>query len=438
MMISPLLVLIFLLSVGFAVLFMMGTHYLVVRTSGHSGALSVTPDVAAIPTFHFVSPWHAIRTILAVLVLGTTTGIVATRLVYGIGAITNLSNHFPLGIWIGFDVMSGVALAAGGFVITAVAHIFNVERFKPLARPAVLTALLGYVLAVAGLMVDLGRPYNVWRPLAHWQYHSPLWEVGVCVATYTTVLFIEFLPVILERINKIEFITKRLPTVPFYYRLKKVSIVFVILGVVLSTLHQSSLGTLWVLLPTKVHPLWYSVYLPVFFWISAVAAGLTMTIFESTLSSKAFKRGLELDLLADLGLAASILLVIYMIVRGIDLYSRGAWTLLREPTLQTASFWVEMVLGVYIPALLLAIRPLRYKPAVLFSAALMVVLFGITLNRLNVSIISLLPYTGNIYSPSWMELMVTFALVGLGFLVFGQLVKYLPIFPDESEHASGH
>ncbi len=376
--------------------------------------------------------------LLAVLVLGTTTGIVATRFVYGIGAITNLSNQFPLGIWIGFDVMSGVALAAGGFVITAIAHIFNIERFKPLARPAVLTALLGYILAVAGLMVDLGRPYNVWRPLVHWQYHSPLWEVGVCVATYTSVLFTEFLPVILERVNNFEFITRRLPTVPFYHRLKKVSIVFVVLGVVLSTLHQSSLGSLWVLLPTKVYPLWYSIYLPVFFWLSAIAAGLTMTIVESTLSSKAFKRGLELDLLADLALATSVTLVIYLIVRGIDLYSRGAWTLLREPNLQTASFWAEIGLGVIVPAFLFAIRPLRYKPAVLFSGALMVVVFGIILNRLNVSLISLLPYTGQIYSPSWMEVMVTCALVGLGVIVFGQLAKYLPIFPDESEHAPGH
>ena len=437
-MLSPLLLMIFMLSTGFAVVFMMGTHYIVARTNGRSGTLTVTADVAAIPTFHFTSPWHAIRTILAVLVLGTTTGIVATRFVFGIGAITNLSNQFPLGIWIGFDVMSGVALAAGGFVITAMAHIFNIERFKPLARPAVLTALLGYILAVGGLMVDLGRPYNVWRPLVHWQYHSPLWEVGVCVATYTSVLFMEFLPIILERLNDFEFITKRLPIMPIYHRLKKISILFVITGVVLSTLHQSSLGSLWVLLPTKVYPLWYSIYLPVFFWLSAIAAGLTMTIVESTLSSKAFKRGLELDVLADLALITSVVLTIYMIVKGADLYSKGDWTLLRKQNLQTASFFAEMGLGVYVPAVLFAIKPLRYKPAVLFSGALMVVVFGISLNRLNVSLIGLWPYTGRIYTPSWMELMVTTALVGLGVIIFGQLAKYLPIFPDESEHGSSH
>ncbi len=437
-MLSPLLLLIFALSIGFAIVFMMSTHYLVARTGGRSGTMAVTADVAVVPTFHFTSPWHAIRTIIAVLVLGTTTGIVATRFMFGIGAITNLSNLFPLGIWIGFDVMSGVALAAGGFVITAIAHIFNIERFKPLARPAVLTALLGYILAVGGLMVDLGRPYNVWRPLVHWQYHSPLWEVGVCVATYTSVLFMEFLPIILERLSDFEFITKRLPIMPFYHRLKKVSILFVITGVVLSTLHQSSLGSLWVLLPTKVYPLWYSIYLPVFFWLSAIAAGLTMTIVESTLSSKAFKRGLELDVLADLALITSVVLTIYMIVKGADLYSKGDWTLLRKQNLQTASFFAEMGLGVYVPAVLFAIKPLRYKPAVLFGGASMVVVFGICLNRLNVSLIGLWPYTGRIYTPSWMEVMVTIALVGLGVIIFGQLAKYLPIFPDESEHVSGH
>lgn len=438
-MISPLLPMVFLLSMGFAALFVLGTHFLVANRLGRSYSLAVAgTDAVVIPTFHFASPWQVLRAILAVFVLGTTTGIVATRLVYGIGAITNLSNQFPLGIWIGFDVMGGVALAAGGFVIAGAAHIFNIKRIKPLARPAVLTALLGYVLAVGGLMVDLGRPYNVWRPLVHWQIHSPLWEVGVCVATYTTVLFIEFLPVILERVNEFEFITKHLPTVPLYRLLTRFSIVFVILGVVLSTLHQSSLGSLWVMVPTKLSQLWYSLYLPVLFFISAIAAGLAMTIVESTLSSKAFKRGLELEVLGDLAKATSVVLVIYLIAKGVDLYSRGAWELLRERNLQTVSFWIEIGLGIYAPAFLFAIRPLRRKPAVLFGGALMVVIFGIVLNRLNVSTIGLLPYTGNIYFPSWMEIMVTITLVSLGVIMFGQIAKYLPVFPDEAEHAPGH
>jgi Ni/Fe-hydrogenase subunit HybB-like protein len=355
--------------------------------------------------------------------------------VYGIGAVTNMSDYFPWGLWISFDVMCGVALAAGGFVLAATVHIFKIKRFEPLVRAAILTALLGYLLVIAGLVVDLGKPYNVWRPLVHWQHRSVLWEVGVCVATYTTVLFIEFLPVVLERLNRIKAITQRLPTVFLYRLLKKVSIAFVILGVVLSTLHQSSLGSLWVLLPEKLSPLWYSLYLPVFFWMSAVAVGLAMTIVESTLSSRAFKRGLELELLADLARAAAVVLCVYLAARGADLVSRGAWRLLLVPSLQMVAFWAEIGLGVILPAVLFAIRPLRHKPGVLFGGALLVVLFGVVLNRLNVGIIGLLPYTGNIYSPSWMEVVVTLTLVGFGVIAFGLAARYLPVFPEEGEHA---
>ncbi len=428
---SPLIWIILALSIGIPVVFVLGARYVAYRLTGRPGAVPAPATSAfPIPTPRFASRWRALRTLLMVLVLGTGTGIILIRFVYGIGAVTNLSDQFAWGLWISFDVMSGVALAAGAFVIAATVHIFRIERFKPLVRPAILTGLLGYLLVVGGLIVDLGKPYNVWRPLVHWQHHSVLWEVGVCVATYTTVLLIEFSPVILERLNKIEGITKRLPTVSLYRLLKRVSIVFVIMGVVLSTLHQSSLGSLWVLLPGKLSPLWYSIYLPVFFWMSAVAVGLAMTIVESTLSSKAFKRGLELDLLVDLAKAASVILLIYLAVRGVDLFDRGAWPLLFEPSLQAAAFWAEIGLGVIIPAILFAIAPLRKRPAVLFSGALMVVLFGVILNRLNVGIIGLLPYTGNIYTPSWMEFVVTVTLVSVGVITFGLAAKYLPVFPE--------
>jgi Ni/Fe-hydrogenase subunit HybB-like protein len=205
---------------------------------------------------------------------------------------------------------------------------------------------------------------------------------------------------------------------------------------VLSTLHQSSLGSLWVLLPGKLYPLWYSLYLPVFFWLSAVAVGLTMTIVEAILSSKALKRGLELDLLVDLAKAAAVVLVIYLIVRGVDLIARDAWRLLFEPNLQSVTFWIEIVLGVIVPVILFAIRPLRDRPVVLLGGSLMVVVFGVVLNRLNVSVIGLLPYTGNIYAPSWMEVALPITLVTFGVITFGLVAKYLPVFPEEGEHVT--
>jgi Ni/Fe-hydrogenase subunit HybB-like protein len=311
-----------------------------------------------------------------------------------------------------------------------------VERFEPLVRPALLTGLLGYLLVIVGLLVDLGRPYNVWRPLVHWQYHSPLWEVGCCVAIYTTVLIIEFLPIVLEKVNKYELFTSHLPTVALYKLMQKTAIVFIIMGVVLSTLHQSSLGSLWVLIPEKLNQLWYSLYLPLFFWLSAIAAGLAMTIVESTLSSKAFKRGLELDLLVDLAKGASIVLAIYLAAKAADLVVRDAWPLLFQPTLQAASFWVEIGLGVIVPIILFAIAPLRRRPGVLFGGALLVVVFGIILNRLNINLVGMWSYTGMIYIPSWMEIVVTLTLVSLGVIAFGLAAKYLPIFPEEAEHQS--
>lgn len=422
------------LSIGIPAIFIAGVRFVAYRLVDRPGTLSGPASEAfSIPTIRFASRWQALRTLLLMLVMGTGTGIILLRFVYGIGAVTNLSDQFSWGLWISFDVMSGVALAAGAFVIAGTVHVFRLERFEPLVRPAILTGLLGYLLVVAGLIVDLGKPYNVWRPLVHWQHRSVLWEVGVCVATYTTVLLIEFLPVILERVNQFKVVTDRLPTLFIYRLLRKISIVFVIMGVVLSTLHQSSLGSLWVLLPEKLSPLWYSLYLPVFFWMSAVAVGLAMTIVESTLSSKAFKRGLEVDLLADLAKAASVVLFIYLVARATDLIARGAWPLLLEANLQTFAYAAEIGLGVIVPMILFAIKPLRYKPGVLFGGAMMIVLFGIVLNRFNVGIIGLLPYSGNIYTPSWMEVVVTVTLVSLGVIVFGLAAKYLSVFPEEEE-----
>jgi len=434
--ISPMLGVIVALSIGIAVLFMAGTRYLVYRLTDRQTTVRAAPAGAfVIPALPVHLLWPIGRTLALIGVMAIGVGVILLRFVFGIGAVTNLSDHFPWGIWIGFDVMGGVALGAGAFVIAATAHILRIERFEPLVRPAILTGLLGYLLVIAGLMVDLGRPYNVWRPLVHWQYHSPLWEVGCCVATYTTVLLIEFLPVMLERVNKFEAVTRRLPTVGLYRLLRRTALVFVVLGVVLSTLHQSSLGSLWVLVPEKLHPLWYSLYLPVFFWLSAVAVGLSMTIVESTLSSKAFKRGLELHLLADLGKAAAVVLCIYLIAKAADLIARDAWTLLFQPSVEAAAYWVEVTLGVIVPAILFALAPVRRRPWLLFSAALLVVVFGVVMNRLNISIVGLLAFTGPIYVPSWMEIAVSLALVTLGVIAFGLAAKYLPVFPEEGEHS---
>lgn len=177
------------------------------------------------------------------------------RFVFGLGAVTNLSDEFPWGLWIGFDVVCGVGLAAGGFTISAVAHIFHIKKYEPLTRPAILTAFLGYAFVALGLIVDLGRWYNIWHPLIMWNPSSVMFEVAWCVMLYLTVLFLEFASYALEKFNwnkVLKLIRKAL--IPIY-----------ILGIILSTLHQSSLGSLFLILPTKMYPLWYSQYLPYYF-----------------------------------------------------------------------------------------------------------------------------------------------------------------------------
>jgi Ni/Fe-hydrogenase subunit HybB-like protein len=349
----------------------------------------------------------------------------ALRFVKGLGASTNLSDQFPWGIWIGFDVLCGVMLAAGGFTLTAAVHIFNIKRLHAIVRPTILTAFLGYVLVCIALMFDLGRPYRIWHPLVMRNPHSVMFEVAYCVMLYTTVLSLEFSPIVLERFGW----HKPLKIV------KAFLIPLVIGGVILSTLHQSSLGTVYLIMPDKLHPFWYSPLLPVFFFISAIAVGLAMTIFESSMSSKYFHRQLELPILQELGRVLMVVLCVYGILRFEDLFHRGMLARTLQPGYEMYLFWLEISLSLLIPLSLLLQKKVRTTPGGLYLAAVLVVLGFIT-NRLNVSITGLESTAGMHYVPKWTEIAVTGAIIAAGFALFGLAVKYLPIFPEEEEHAA--
>src|SRR6201997_4899019 len=230
-------------------------------------------------------------------------GLYATfiRFTQGRGASPRLNDQFPWGSWISFDVLCGVMLAAGGFTLTAAVHILNIKRLRPIVSPTILTAFLGYVLVCVAFLFDLGKPYNIWHPLIMRNPHSVMFEVAYCVMLYTTVLALEFSPIVLERFN----LQKPLKVV------RAILIPLVICGVILSPLHQSSLGTLYLIVPQKLHPFWYSPLLPVFFFLSAIAVGLAMTIFESSLSSKHFGLQLELPVLQELGRVLVVVLGVY-------------------------------------------------------------------------------------------------------------------------------
>ncbi len=364
------------------------------------------------PGFTF---WRIIG--LSLIAVGTAATIL--RFAWGLGATTNLSDAFPWGIWIGFDILCGVGLAAGGFTLTAAVYIFNLKQFAPIIRPTVLTAFLGYVFVVVALLFDLGQPHRIWHALIMWNPRSVMFEVAWCVMLYTTVLALEFAPVFFDRLNVAG--PQRI--------LRRIVTPLVIIGVLLSTLHQSSLGTLYLIVPDKLHALWYSPFLPIFFFVSALAAGLGMVIIESSLCQRAFGHALEMRLLEPLGRAMIVALGVYGILRVQDLARRGALGMLRHPDYEAIMFLLEFGLGVVLPVLLLSISRIRNSERGLVLGAYLAVL-GFIVNRLNVSITGMERAAGVRYFPSWMEIAISLALVAAGFALFGLAVRYLPIFAD--------
>ncbi len=373
--------------------------------------LKIGPRISMKLTF-----WKTIFYIL--IALGLYSAYI--RFFHGLGAATNLSDKFPWGLWIGFDVLCGVGLAAGGFTMAAVAYIFNIRRFKPIVRPAILTAFLGYLLVIIALLFDLGRPYNIWHPIIMWNPHSVMFEVGWCVMLYTTVLALEFSPIVLERFGWVK---------PLRI-IKNLLVPLVILGVILSTLHQSSLGSLYLIVPEKLYPLWYSPLLPVLFFISSVAVGFAMVMFESFLSARAFNKQLEKALLIDLARVVVFILSLYLVLKLQDFARRDLWYAMFINRPETYLFWVEILIGVLVPMTLLAIPKIRNNQLALFGSVVMVVV-GFVMNRLNVAITGMESFAHANYFPSWMEISVTLMIVALGFWIFRLAVKNFSIFEPE-------
>jgi len=338
------------------------------------------------------------------------------RLIWGLGAATNLTDAFPWGLWIGFDVLCGVALAAGGFVLAGTVHVFGLKKFEPFVRPAIVTAFLGYLLAIIGIMLDIGRPWAIWHPLIMWQPRSVMFEVAWCVVLYTTVLFLEFLPIVFERFGW----EKPLQL------MKRLMIVFIFAGIILSTMHQSSLGSLFVMMGHRLHPIWYTPLLPLLFLISAVAVGIAMVIFEAMLSGLIFGHRHPAQLLGDLSKGLPPILGVYIGLKLMDLSARGVWPLLFTNTLEAWAFWIEFLLGAVLPGTLLLRAEVRNNRMKLFGCSIMVVM-GVVLNRLNVALIGMMATSPTGYLPNWMEILVSAGIVAGGLLVLSVMNETLPI-----------
>ena len=360
--------------------------------------------------------------LVALVLVGLS--VATLRLASGLGATTNLSDGVPWGLWIGFDVVAGVALAAGGFTLAAIVYIFGLEKYKPVVRPAILTAFLGYILVAVGIVLDIGRPYRIWHPIVFWQERSVMFEVAWCVMLYLSVLALEFSSSLWEKLHWARLVNL----------LRMVIIPLVILGIILSTLHQSSLGSLFLITPGKLSPLWYTSLLPYLFFISAVGIGLAMVIFESFISAKVFKSGLEMNVMTGLAKAAVFVWTGYLAIRFWNLIATGSlWEFTWNA--QGILFLVEVGVGMLLPVLILAIGRLRSSPGWLFAAASLLI-GGAILNRLNTSLLGF-PTTWRLgYFPSWMEFAVTIGLVSAALLAFKLAVKYTAVFaahPSEPE-----
>ncbi len=342
------------------------------------------------------------------LIVGFAAAVGLNRFIFGLGATTNLTDSTPWGLWIGFDVMGGVALAAGGFVMTGIFYIMKREEFHPLVKPAVLTAFLGYLAVIFGLMFDLGLPWNIWHMIIYWNPHSPLFEVGWCVMLYTAVLLLEFSPVPLEEYSRYARIRNFL---------MKFRFVFVLLGIMLSTLHQSSLGSLFLIMPFKLHPLWYSSILPIQFFISAIALGLMMVAFESLVSHWLYKRKPESDLVAKLGKAVVWVLLVYLLVKIIDISAAGEFHLIFNGSRESYVFITEIMISIIIPVIIFSIPLLRNNSKAQWVGSIMVV-FGMVFNRINVGGLTMLSVTGDSYTPSWMEITISLGVVAAAALAF--------------------
>ena len=345
----------------------------------------------------------------------------AKRFMFGIGAVTNMNDGFPWGIWITYDVVVGTAFACGGYSMALLVYVFNNGEYHPLVRPALLASMFGYTLAGVSVFIDIGRYWQIYNVFLPWytNFNSILLEVALCIAAYIAVLWIEFSPDFLEAKTG----TKS--------KVNKLLIFFIALGILLPTMHQSSLGSLMILAGHKLSPLWWSPALPLIFLISAITMGYTVVIFESTLSSFGFKRPLETSILAKLSLVIPILLVIFLVVRFGDLLMRGQLGLAFSGNLQGNMFLLENILHI-LPLVILASAKNRKSAKMLFLSACFL-MFGGLLFRFNTYLIGFDPGAGWHYFPAIGEQFITYAIISAEILLYMVFVKKLPVLPGQEQ-----
>lgn len=390
--------------------------------------------------------------ILTAIILGIGIAITIARFGFGLGAVTNLDDNNPWGIWIGFDLLCGVSLAAGGYVTTAACYLFGLKHYHSAVRPAITTAFLGYLFVVIALLYDVGQPWRLPYMFFSQGTTSLLFEVGLCVGLYLTVLFVEWSPAAMEWLLAMQKPPKYVAWVMSKIKpnLRKIrnailllTIPLTILGVVLSTMHQSSLGALFLIAPSKVHPLWYSPFMPVYFFMSSMVAGLSMVIFEGSLAHKALHHKMDETHLTEatgvtlgFGKAAAFILAGYFCLKVMDLAMNNTWSYLAS----SYGFWFMLeMLCVAIPALLFAMGARERKVCFIRFAAAIAIL-GIVLNRFNVSLIGFnwhLPAAER-YFPSFSEIFISIFVVTCIVTAYRFIACKMPVLFEHPDFKSQH
>ncbi len=371
------------------------------------------------PRGKWLTPFNVIT--IPIILVGLV--ILYYRFVYGLGSVTNLTQYYPYGLWIGFDVVTGVAFAGGAYVITFAVYVMHMEKYHPIARVTVLNGLLAYVFYAGTLTLDLGRPWHIINPIIgnSFGYNSVLFLVAWHFMLYMFTLFVEFSPVIaewarLERLRRI---------------LSGLTLGAVIFGITLSILHQSGLGAMFMMAKPKIHPLWYSEFIPVLFFVSSIYAGLSMVIFEGTISHKVFRDLISEDrrhyeeILLGLAKGAAITMFVYYFFQALLFIHEKRWEMIND-------FWgywylVEVIGFVLIPCCMYAYA-VRNRNIPIIKIASVLSLLGILLNRLNMTVITYRWYDPNRYYPSWQEVIVTLMVVSVEIWIFRWIVMRMPVF----------
>jgi Ni/Fe-hydrogenase subunit HybB-like protein len=364
------------------------------------------------------------------VLIALLVAILAVRFLFGLGTVTALNDGYPWGIWIVVDVVIGSAFACGGFSVAMLVYIFNKGEYHPLVRPALLASLFGYTLAGAGVIFDLGRWWNVWNMFWPGSINpsSVMFEVAVCISLYIIVMWIEFSPVVFEKLGNDDARRK----------VGKVMFFIIALGTVLPMMHQSSLGTLLVVMGVQIHPLWQTPMQPALYLMTAITMGYAVVLFESCLTSSAYRRKIETHMLTPMAKVMLGFLVVYLVIRIGDLLVRGALPKAFVPSIEALMFWLEMACFIA-PLILIGAESNRRNPARLFLAGILLMLGGALL-RFNGFLIG---YETNIgdaggftYFPTLAEVLVTagmFAVEVLGYII---ITRRFPVLPREDVQAA--